>query len=92
MEYEWDERKARQNIARHGVPFEYAVRLFLDSQRQDAEDARRDYGEERRLTLGRIEGRLFVVVYTVRGKIIRPISARKADERERRKCDEALST
>jgi hypothetical protein len=92
MEYEWDERKARQNIAKHGVPFEYAVRLFLDSQRQDAEDARRDYGEERRLTLGKIEGRLYVVAYTVRGKMIRLISARKANEREQRNYHEALST
>jgi uncharacterized DUF497 family protein len=92
LEYEWDERKARQNIAKHGVPFDYAVRLFLDSQRLDAEDARRDYGEERRLTLGKIEGRLYVVAYTVRGKMIRLISARKANQRERRNYHEALST
>jgi uncharacterized DUF497 family protein len=92
MEYEWDERKARQNIAKHGVPFEYAVRLFLDSQRLDADDARRDYGEERRLALGKIEGRLYVVAYTVRGKMIRLISARKANEREQRNYHEALST
>jgi uncharacterized DUF497 family protein len=92
LEYEWDERKARQNIAKHGVPFDYAVRLFLDSQRLDAEDARRDYGEERRLTLGKFEGRLYVVAYTVRGKMIRLISARKANQRERRNHHEALST
>jgi hypothetical protein len=92
MDYEWDERKARQNIAKHGVPFEYAVRLFLDSQRLDADDARRDYGEERRLALGKIEGRLYVVAYTVRGKMIRLISARKANEREQRNYHEALST
>ncbi|MGA3027705.1 MAG: BrnT family toxin [Bryobacteraceae bacterium] len=91
MEFEWDERKAGQNIARHGVPFEYAARVFLDSHRLDAEDARRDYGEERRLTLGMIEGRLYVVANTVRGKIIRLISARKANQRERRQYDETLS-
>ena len=91
LEYEWDERKARQNIAKHGVPFEYAVRLFLDSQRPDAEEARHDYGEERRLALGKIEGRLYVAAYTVRGKIIRLISARKANEREQRKYHETLS-
>ena len=92
IEYEWDERKAGQNIAKHGVPFEYAVRLYLDPHRLDAEDVRHDYGEERRLTLGKIEGRLYVVAYTVRGKIIRLISARKANEREQRKYHEALST
>jgi hypothetical protein len=92
IEYECDERKARQNIAKHGGPFEYAARAFLGSRRLDAEDARRDYGEERRFTLGMIEGRLYVVAYTVRGTIIRVISARKANERERRKYDETLST
>ena len=59
--------------------------------RLDSEDTRRDYGEERRLTLGKIEGRLFAVAYTPRGKVIRPISARKANEREQRRYDETLS-
>jgi hypothetical protein len=90
MEYEWDERKARQNIAKHGVPFAYAVRVFMDARRLDAEDDRRDYGEERRFTLGRIEERLYVVAYTVRGKMIRLISARKANPRERRNYIETL--
>jgi len=91
LEFEWDEQKAARNVARHGVPFEYAVRVFLDPRRLDAEDARRDYGEERRLTVGTIEGRLYVVAYTLRGEFIRLISARKANQRERRRYDEALS-
>ena len=72
------------------MPFEYAARVFLASPRLDAEDVRRDYGEERRLTLGKIEGRLYAVAYTVRGGIVRLISARKANERERRRYDETL--
>jgi uncharacterized DUF497 family protein len=28
MIFEWDERKAARNIAKHGVPFEYAARVF----------------------------------------------------------------
>jgi uncharacterized protein len=43
------------------------------------------------LTLGKIEGRLYAVAYTVRGGIVRLISARKANERERRRYDETLS-
>ena len=92
MPFEWDDRKAAQNIAKHGIPFEYAVRVFLDPHRLDSEDSRRDYSEERRLTLGKIEERLFVVAYTPRGKLIRLISARKANEREQRQYDEKLST
>ena len=92
MEFEWDASKAAQNVAKHGVPFEYAARVFLDPHRLDAEDDRRDYSEQRRLTLGKIEGRLFAVAYTPRGKLIRLISARKANEREQRQYDETLST
>ncbi|MGH9453864.1 MAG: BrnT family toxin [Terriglobia bacterium] len=92
MLFEWDSRKAAQNIAKHGVPFEYAARVFLDPHRLDSEDARRAYGEERRLTLGGIEGRLFAVAYAPRGKAIRLISARKANEREQKQYDETLST
>jgi uncharacterized DUF497 family protein len=88
----WDDRKAAQNVAKHGVPFDYAARISLDPYRLDTEDTRRDYGENRRLTLGKIEGRLFAVAYTPRGPVIRLISARKANEREQRKYNETLST
>jgi len=91
MTYEWDDRKAAENVAKHGVPFEFAARVFLDPHRTDGEDARQDYSEERRLTLGKIEGRLYAVAYTPRGQLVRLISARKANERERRKYDETLS-
>lgn len=91
MQFEWDDHKAAQNVAKHGVPFEYAARVFLDPHRLDSEDTRRDYSEERRLVLGKIEGRLFVVAYTPRGKAVRLISARKANEREQRQYDETLS-
>jgi uncharacterized DUF497 family protein len=91
MMYEWDEAKATENVAKHGTPFEYAARVFLDPHRLDMEDTRRDYGEERRITLGKIEARLFAVAYTPRGRIIRLISARKANEREQRKYDKTLS-
>jgi uncharacterized DUF497 family protein len=92
MQFEWDIQKAVENVAKHGVPFDYAARVFLDPNRLDSQDHRRDYGEDRRLTLGNIEGRLYAVAYTPRGEIIRLISARKANDREQRKYHEALST
>jgi uncharacterized DUF497 family protein len=91
LQFEWDRPKAAQNIAKHGLPFEYAARVFLDPHRLDSEDTRYDYREERRLTVGSIEGRVYAVAYTMRGEIIRLISARKANHRERRKYREALS-
>lgn len=45
-------------------------------------------GEPRYRVLERIEGRVFAVAYTVRGNIIRLISARKANRREVRRYDQ----
>ncbi len=90
MLFEWDDRKAARNFVKHGVPFEYAARVFLDPHRLESRDTRRDYGEERYIALGRIEARLFAVAYTPRGTVIRLISARKANDREQGKYNETL--
>jgi hypothetical protein len=82
VDFEWDSRKAAQNVAKHGGPFDYATRVFLDPHRLVAEDLRFAYREQRRLTLGKISGRLFAVAFTVRGGVLRLISARKANARE----------
>lgn len=92
MRFEWDERKAAQNTAKHGVPFDYAARVFLDPHRLDSEDTRLDYREERRITVGQIEWNVYAVAYTMRGDITRLISARKANRRERRRYYEAVPT
>jgi uncharacterized DUF497 family protein len=84
VEFEWNQAKAASNAEKHGVPFEYAVRVFLDPFRVDVQDLRRDYKEERRRVFGTIEEDLFLVVYTTRDTLIRIISARKANSRERR--------
>jgi uncharacterized DUF497 family protein len=92
MDFEWDARKAAQNVAKHGGPFDYAARVFLDPRRLDTEDMRFTYREQRWVTLGKISGRLFAVAYTLRGGVVRLISARKANAREQRRYDETLST
>ena len=45
-------------------------------------DTRHSYGEDRYQLIGRIDERLFVLVYTPRHNAIRIISARKANTRE----------
>ncbi len=84
MEFEWDDPKAISNFDKHGVRFVSAVEVFSDPRRVDTEDQRYEYNEERRVTMGMIEGQLFVVAYTTRGESIRLISARPANARERR--------
>ncbi len=82
MEFEWDEAKNSACFERRGFDFAYAVRAFFDPQRIVTQDRRLDYGEDRYRLLGMIDGRAYIVVYTVRGSAIRIISARKANPKE----------
>ncbi|MCA0318645.1 MAG: BrnT family toxin [Proteobacteria bacterium] len=78
MEFEWDEAKRRLVHDEHGVDLVEMALVFRDATRLDWVDSRRDYGEERRVTLGEIRGEAFVVVYTIRAGRIRLITAWRA--------------
>ena len=73
MEIEFDEVKKSANLAKHGIGFTEAAYVFLDPNCLDAVDDRQDYGEERRITVGEVRGRVYVVVYTPRGNVMRII-------------------
>ena len=89
-EFEWDERKNRLNIAKHGVSFEQGSLIF-DAPRLTRPDRRFAYGEIRLIGIGTIGGRVFLtVVYTERLGKTRLISARPASRRERRDYEQAL--
>ena len=85
MRFEYDERKNAVNLAKHGIDLADAAWVFADPMRLDAADLRREYGESRRVVVGEVLGRVWVVVYTLRGEAVRLISARKANEREQRR-------
>lgn len=82
MDFEWDEAKSDRCYAERGFDFAYAARAFFDPNRLIQADTRYSYGEDRYQLMGKIEHRLFVVVYTLRNGVIRIISARKANRRE----------
>jgi uncharacterized DUF497 family protein len=82
MEFEWDEDKSEACFAQRGFDFAYVAHAFLDPQRILRPDHRWEYGEPRLQMLGAVQGRVFFVAYTMRGKAIRIISARKANQRE----------
>jgi uncharacterized DUF497 family protein len=81
-EFEWDAAKAIRNLRIHGVSFPAASGVFLDRLRLEDADTREDYGEERFITVGFASQVLLVVVFTLREKRIRIISARKANRNE----------
>ncbi|MDA3919428.1 MAG: BrnT family toxin [Salinisphaera sp.] len=82
MKFEWNEAKSGACFLERGFDFEYAVRAFFDPNRLVQADERFSYGEHRYQLMGKIDRRLFVVVYTPRNGAIRIISARKANRRE----------
>jgi uncharacterized DUF497 family protein len=89
MKFEWDENKRIDNLLKHGLDFWYALTVFEDKNRVEYPDPRKDYGETRIRVIGKINRNILdmiiiMVVYTDRNGIIRIISARHANKRERR--------
>lgn len=85
--FEWDQDKAISNLRKHGTLFQDAIFVFSDPHRTTVPDQRLNYGEERFVTYGYIDARLFVVVFTqdLIFEVVRIISARKANARERKR-------
>ena len=81
MQIEWDEEKDAQNRAKHGVGLGDAVLLDWAVGREIV-DGRMDYGEDRIVRYAKIDDRLHVCIYTLRGNTRRIISLRKANNRE----------
>jgi uncharacterized protein len=88
MIFEWDPRKAAENLAKHGIPFDYATRIFDDPYHIEREDQTSFYEEARYHAIGMVENLLLFVVFTYRQDNICLISARKVTPRERRQYHE----
>ena len=91
--FEWDPRKARSNLTKHGVNFQAAASVFKDELLVSLHDAGHD---ERWITLGKdASGRLLVVIHTWSdtnsiSASVRIISARSATRHERRQYENSL--
>ena len=83
MNFEWDSKKDKINRKTHGISFSTAKFVFNDIERWERYDSSHSEEEDRWQTLGLVDNVLFVV-YTEQGETIRIISARMADENERR--------
>jgi len=87
MRFEWDERKSRENMRKHGFDFHDAEKVF-QGPFQILPDRKRAYNEDRFAVLGFIEDILVRLSYTMRDEIVRVISLRKATVAERRLYEE----
>ena len=85
MVFEWDDKKNGANILKHGIDFETASYAFADENRIVKYDEIHRLHEDRYITIGSINGMITVltIVYTENDEVVRLISARAANKRER---------
>ncbi|MER9294938.1 BrnT family toxin [Mesorhizobium sp. M0621] len=92
MQFDWDPEKARRNLAKHGIAFDLAQKVFDDPLHLIVPDRFED-GEQRWHAIGMIEAvAVLLVVHTYPGRDdeerIRIVGARKATSHERRRYEQ----
>ena len=89
LRFEWHGRKARMNVAKHGVSFDEARTVFGDPLSITVADLGHTEDEYRFVIVGLTDQRRLVVVSHVeRGDTIRIVSARTANRREKKAYEE----
>lgn len=94
IQFEWDEKKAKSNLKKHGIAFSEAQSVFDDDAARLIPDPDHSEDEERFILLGiSCSLKILVVVHCYRDKdsVIRLISARKATKSEENQYKEFLS-
>jgi len=81
MQFDWDELKRKANLAKHGIDFNDAARIFAGPLVL-FEDDRADYNEQRMIAMGLLDSLVVIVVHVESDRTIRIISIRKADKYE----------
>ncbi|WP_426166090.1 BrnT family toxin [Polaromonas sp. DSP2-3-2b2] len=81
MQIEFDPAKQQNTLRARGLDFARAAEVFAGSH-LTRQDERQAYTETRYQTVGWLDGRLVMTVWTPRGAARRIISMRKINERE----------
>ena len=82
MRLEFDREKREQTLLARGLDFARASEVFKGIH-LTGQDTRVNYSEDRFITVGWLDHRLVVLVWTPRGEVRRIISMRKANDREK---------
>jgi uncharacterized DUF497 family protein len=82
MKLEFDQAKREKTLVERGLDFARAAEVFAIVH-LTGQDTRQSYAEDRLITVGYLDQRLVVIVWTLRGEARRIISMRKANEREK---------
>ena len=88
--FEWDEGNADKNWIKHRVSCSECEQIFFNRPLVVTNNAKHSQEEPRYYALGRTDtGRQLFAAFTIRGDLIRVISARDMSRRERRIYDRA---
>jgi uncharacterized DUF497 family protein len=83
--FQWDADNEDKNATKHSVAQSEAEQAFANQPLIVADDPKHSQSETRFRALGKTNaGRLLHVVFTIRGDLIRVISARPMNRKERR--------
>jgi uncharacterized DUF497 family protein len=89
MKITCDPNKREITMNDRGIDFADAALVFSGTT-LDFQDDRKDYGETRIITVGYLQSRMMIVVWTPRGDTRHIISMRKANEREQTRFGQRL--
>jgi uncharacterized DUF497 family protein len=82
--FEWDKGNTDKNIQRHGVSDSECEQVFFNQPFISGTDVRHSQDEPRYYALGKTDaGRWLFIVYTIRNQLIRVISARDMNKKEK---------
>jgi uncharacterized protein len=81
MEIEFDPAKRQATLEHRGLDFLDAPKIFIGRTYTMVDD-RLDYGEERLITFGYLDGRAVVIVHVDRAGTMRVVSMRHAHKKE----------
>jgi uncharacterized protein len=82
MEFEWDPAKHEKNLRTRGIGFDEAAQIF-EAEVIMWPDARADYRELRINAIGEANGKILRLIYTMRGEVVRIITAWRASRKDR---------
>ena len=87
MEFEFDPAKDEANRFKHGLLLVFGVEVFSAVDHVILPSVRDTDGEERYKAIGQVDGKLYTAVHTWRDNVVRMISVRRSNARERRDYD-----
>jgi uncharacterized DUF497 family protein len=82
--FQWEEGNTHKNLLKHHVEDWECEQVFFNEPLLVLDDPKHSLVEKRWAAFGRTDGeRLLVVIFTKRGKLLRVISAREMNRKER---------